>query len=76
MKRGLDLEDPESMDDVSPQSSRRYHNDWFAHWDNLSQQRARSYQREQRTFRSFDGDAGRTKDWFGFLQEFQFFLTL
>ena len=48
MKKGLDLEDPESMDE-SPQLSCRYNNDWFANWENLSQQRTRSYEREQKT---------------------------
>ncbi len=63
MKRGLDLEDVEMMEEFSPQSQHTYYNNsWFSQWEDLSKQRAKSYQREQRTFRS---QAGTNREWFG-----------
>ena len=70
MKKGLDLEDPDLMEETGFESSgfessgfnNEWYNEWFQQWDDISYHRRSSYRQEQKNFWTSSGRRNKGAD--------------
>ena len=61
MKKGLDLEDPDLMEETGFESS-GFNYGWFKQWNDISHQRRSSYRQEQKNFQTSSGRRSKGAD--------------